>query len=238
MRLRREFYSLIYLPTKFPYKELKRETINGSRKYMTPDGFAVPSVTTILDATKPEEKKQALLEWRKRVGEEKAKQITTEAAGRGTRMHKWLENHVKTGNAGQPGTNPYSIQSHQMAQTIIEKGLSKCQEFWGTEVSLYFPEVYAGTTDLVGVHDNDEAIMDHKQTNKPKKREWIDDYFLQLAAYANAHNEVYGTKIRKGVVFMCSADNQYQEFIVEGKEFDDYTYKWFDRLEQYYTQFL
>ncbi len=205
---------------------------------MTPDGFAVPSVTTILDATKPEEKKKALLEWRKRVGEEKAKQITTEAAGRGTRMHKWLENHVKTGSAGQPGTNPYSIQSHNMAKTIIDKGLSKCQEFWGTEVSLYFPEVYAGTTDLVGVHDNSDAIMDHKQTNKPKKREWIEDYFLQLAAYANAHNEVYGTKIRKGVIFMCSADNQYQEFIIEGVEFDKYSDAWFVRLEQYYSSFV
>jgi hypothetical protein len=228
----------MYNPNKFPYKELKRETINGSRKYMTPDGYAVPSVTTILDATKPEEAKQALREWRKRVGEQKAKEITAEAAGRGTRMHKWLENHVKTGNMGEPGTNPYSIQSHHMAQTIRDKGLSKCQEFWGTEVSLYFPEVYAGTTDLVGVHDNSEAIMDHKQTNKPKKREWIDDYFLQLAAYATAHNEVYGTKISKGVVFMCSADNQYQEFIVEGKEFDYYKDKWFARLEEYYKQFL
>jgi genome maintenance exonuclease 1 len=229
---------MIYIPDKFPYKELKRETMNGSRKYMTPDGHAVPSVTTILDATKPEEAKQALREWRKRVGETKAKEITAEAAGRGTRMHKWLENHVKTGNMGEPGTNPYSIQSHQMAETIRDKGLSKCQEFWGTEVSLYFPEVYAGTTDLVGVHDNNEAIMDHKQTNKPKKREWIDDYFLQLAAYATAHNEVWGTNIRKGVIFMCSADNQYQEFIVEGKEFDYYKDKWFARLEEYYKQFL
>lgn len=229
---------MIYIPNKYPYKELKRETINGSRKYLTPDGYAVPSVTTILDATKPEEAKQALREWRKRVGEEKAKQITAEAAGRGTRMHKWLENHVKTGITGEPGSNPYSKQSHQMARTIIDRGLSKCQEFWGTEVSLYFPEVYAGTTDLVGVHESSDAIMDHKQTNKPKKREWIDDYFLQLAACAIAHNEVYGTKIRKGVIFMCSADNNYQEFIVEGKEFDYYKDKWFARLEEYYKQFL
>ena len=229
---------MIYIPDKFKYQELKRETVNGSRKYVTPDGHALPSVTTILDATKSEEKKKALLEWRKRVGETKAKEITAEAAGRGTRMHKFLENHVKTGNSGEPGSNPYSKQSHQMAHTIIEKGLSKCQEFWGTEVSLYFPEVYAGTTDLVGIHDNSEAIMDHKQTNKPKKREWIDDYFIQLTAYAQAHNELFGTNIRKGVVFMCSADNQYQEFVVEGKEFDYYTDIWFQKLEQYYKQFL
>jgi len=205
---------------------------------MTPDGFAVPSVTTILDATKSEESKQALREGRKRVGEQKAKEITTEAEGRGTRMHKWIENHIKTGVIGDPGSNPYSKQSPTMAQTIINKGLSKCQEFWGTEVSLYFPEVYAGTTDLVGIHDSAEAVMDHKQPNKPKKREWIEDYFIQLAAYANAHNEVYGTKIRKGVVFMCSADNQYQEFIIEGLEFDNFINKWYTKLEQYYSQFL
>ena len=238
MRLRREFYCLIYIPNKYPYKELKRETINGSRKYVTPDGFALPSVTTILDATKPEEKKKALQEWRKRVGETKAKEITAEAAGRGTRMHKFLENHVKTGNTGEPGSNPYSKQSHIMAHTIIDKGLNNCQEFWGTEVSLYFPEVYAGTTDLVGIHQGVDAIMDHKQTNKPKKREWIEDYFIQLTAYALAHNELYGTRIRKGVVFMCSADNQYQEFIVEGLEFDKYTSLWYSKLEQYYKQFL
>jgi len=229
---------LKYIPNKYPYKELKRENINGSRKYATPDGFKVPSVTTILDATKPEEAKQALREWRKRVGEQQAQQITTEAAGRGTRMHKWLENFVKTGTTGEPGSNPYSKQSHDMAKTIVEKGLKNCDEFWGTEVNLYFPEVYAGTTDLIGVHNGVECIMDHKQTNKPKKREWILDYFLQLAAYATAHNELYNTNIRKGVIFMCSQNNEYQEFIVEGLEFDDYVNKWYMRLEEYYTKFI
>jgi genome maintenance exonuclease 1 len=228
----------MYNPNKFNYLELKKETIDGSRKYVTPDGFRVPSVTTILDATKSEEKKQALREWRKRVGEQQAQAITTEAAGRGTRMHKWLENYVKTGSTGEPGSNPYSLQSHQMAHSIITQGLSKCNEFWGTEVSLYFPEVYAGTTDLVGVHDGSPAIMDHKQSNKLKKKEWIDDYFIQLAAYAAAHNETYKTNIRKGVIFMCTADNVYQEFIIEGSEFDSWTNVWYQRLEQYYSKFV
>lgn len=228
----------MYLPNKFNYIQINRETINGERKYATPDGERLPSVTTILDATKTEEKKKALQDWRKRVGEEKAKQITTEAAGRGTRMHKWLENYVKTGSTGDPGSNPYSLQSHQMAHSIITKGLYKCTEFWGTEVPLYYPKIYAGTTDLVGIHDGAEAIMDHKQTNKPKKREWIEDYFIQLAAYAAAHNEVHGTNIRKGVIFMCSADNQYQEFIVEGVEFDNWTDRWFKKLEEYYARFV
>lgn len=228
----------MYIPNKYKYVSINRETINGQRRYATPDGEKLPSVTTILDATKPEEAKKALQEWRKRVGVEKAQQITTEAAGRGTRMHKWLEDYIKTGVIGEPGSNPYSKQSHQMAQSIINKGLVNCTEFWGTEVPLYYPKVYAGTTDLVGVHSGSEAIMDHKQTNKPKRREWIEDYFIQLAAYANAHNEVHGTKIRKGVIFMCSADNQYQEFILENTDFDKYSDLWFKRVEQYYIQFL
>ena len=228
----------MYNPNKYNYVPMSRVEIEGKRRYATPDGEKLPSVTTILDATKSEESKQALQNWRKRVGVQKAQEITTEAAGRGTRMHKWLENYVKTGATGDPGSNPYSIQSHQMAQSIIAQGLVKCNEYWGTEVPLYFPKVYAGTTDLCGMHDGSEAIMDHKQTNKPKKREWIDDYFVQLAAYANAHNEVHGTKIRKGVIFMCDPTSAYQEFIIEGSEFDKYSDMWFKRVEKYYTQFL
>ena len=235
------------ITNKFPYDEMKKVTVDGSRRYLAPDGSKLPSVTTILDATKSDESKQALANWRKRVGPAKAQEITVEAAGRGTRMHKWIEDFIKEDRRGDPGSNPYSQQSQLMATQIIEQGLSKCDEYWGTEVSLYFPEIYAGTTDLCGVHDGAEAIMDHKQSNKVKKREWIEDYFVQTTAYANAHNEVYGTKIRKGVIFMCVkpelvdgmwAKPQYLEFIIEGNEFDKYSDLWFKRLEQYYTKFL
>jgi genome maintenance exonuclease 1 len=228
----------MYNPNKYNYEAMSRVEIDGKRRYATPDGEKLPSVTTILDATKSEESKQALQNWRKRVGVQKAQEITTEAAGRGTRMHKFLEDYIKTGIVNEPGSNPYSIQSHKMAKQIIEQGLVKCNEYWGTEVPLYFPKIYAGTTDLCGVHDGSDAIMDHKQSNKLKKREWIDDYFVQLAAYANAHNEVHGTKIRKGVIFMCTADVIYQEFIIEGTEFDKYSDIWFNRVEQYYMKFL
>jgi hypothetical protein len=228
----------MYNPTKFNYSPIKKETVDGSRKYATPDGEKLPSVTTILDATKSEESKKALMEWRSRVGHKRAQEITTEAAGRGTRMHKFIEDYIKTGILNEPGSNPYSIQSHKMAQSIIDQGLCKVNEAWGVEVPLYFPKIYAGTTDLCGVHDGSEAIMDHKQSNKVKKREWIEDYFIQSAAYANAHNEVYGTKIRKGVIFMCTADNQYLEFIIEGVEFDKYTDLWFHKLDEYYSKFL
>jgi hypothetical protein len=205
----------------------------------------LPSVTTILDKTKSEESKEALNRWRKSVGHERAQQITTEAANRGTRMHTYLEHYVKTGELKERGSNPFSWSSHVMANTIIEHGLKNVNEFWGIEVPLYFPKVYAGTTDGAGIHLNEEAILDYKQTNKPKRREWIDDYFIQLCAYAEAHNELYGTKIRKGVVLMCvkpDIDEQfnitkppaYQEFVLEGAEFDKYRDLWWRRLEQYY----
>ena len=216
---------------------MSRVEIDGKRRYATPDGEKLPSVTTILSATTPKEKIEALNEWRQRMGPNRAQEITTEAANRGTRMHKFLEDYVKTGAISESGSNPYSKQSHRMAESIIQQGLVNCTEFWGTEVPLYFPKVYAGTTDLVGVHDGSPAIMDHKQSNKLKKKEWIDDYFIQLAAYANAHNEVHGTNIRKGVIFMCTQDFVYQEFIVEGAEFDLYTDHWFRKLEEYYTKF-
>ena len=235
------------ITNKFPYEEMKKVNIDGARRYLTPDGEKVPSVTTILDATKSEESKQALRQWRNRVGHAKAQEITTEAAGRGTRMHKWIEDFIKLDAIGEPGSNPYSQQSHLMAQEIINNGLVKCDEYWGTEVSLFFPGVYAGTTDLCGIHDGSEAIMDHKQSNKVKKREWIEDYFVQTAAYALAHNEVYNTKIRKGVIFLCVkpelvdgvwAKPQYIEFIIEGNEFDKYTDLWYKRLEKYYLKFV
>lgn len=220
---------------RYNYEPIGRKTIDGKRHYATPDGQAVASVTTILDATKPEEKKQALRNWKKRVGEKQAQAIVTEAAGRGTRMHKWLEDYVETGEMGKPGSNPYSQQSHKMASLILEHGLKNAQEYWGTEVPLFYSGLYAGTTDLVGVHNHKPAIMDFKQTNKPKKVEWIEDYFLQLCAYANAHNQMFDTNIRCGVILMCSKDYQYQEWVLEGEAFDHYEQIWWNRVHEYYS---
>jgi genome maintenance exonuclease 1 len=230
---------------RYNYTPISRETIDGKRHYCLPDGSKVPSVTTILDRTKSEEKRQVLANWRKRVGEQKAQEITTEAANRGTRMHTYLEQYVRDGVIKDRGTNPFSWASHAMAHTVVERGLKNVSEFWGIEVPLYFPKVYAGTTDGAGIHLNEEAILDYKQTNKPKRREWIDDYFVQLCAYAEAHNELHGTRIRKGVVLMCvkpTVDEQmnmvtqpeYQEFVLEGQEFDRYRDLWWKKVEQYY----
>jgi RecB family exonuclease len=234
--------------TKYNYQPLNRavDLDTNRRVYHAPDGSRLPSVTTVLDKTKPAEAKKALQEWRNRVGHEKAQAITTEAASRGTRMHTYLEQYIKEDNIPSLTTNPYSWASHAMALTVVEQGLkNKVTEFYGVEIPLYFPKLYAGTTDGVGLHLNELAILDYKQTNKPKKREWIGDYFLQLAAYALAHNEVHGTNIRKGVILMCVKPEQsenlaitkapeYQEFILEGEQFDYYCNEWWKRLELYY----
>ena len=230
---------------RYDYQPIPRVTVDGKRFYATPDGNRLPSVTTILDRTKSEESKKALNQWRARVGAEQAQQITTEAANRGTRMHTYLERYIKEGAIPERGSNPFSWPSHLMANTIVEHGLKNVSEFWGIEVPLYFPKVYAGTTDGAGIHLDAESILDYKQTNKPKRREWIDDYFTQLCAYAEAHNEVYGTQIRKGVVLMCVkpdldanhniiGEPKYQEFVLEGAEFDKYRDLWWRRVEQFY----
>lgn len=219
---------------KYNYQPIKRQQVDGSRLYLTPQGHRVASVTTILDATKSEESRQALENWRNRIGHQQAQAITTEAAGRGTRMHKWLENYVKTGVLGEPGSNPYSQQSQKMADVVIREGLINVSEYWGLEIGLYYPELYAGTTDCVGIWRDRPAIIDFKQTNKPKKREWIDDYFCQIAAYALAHNRVYDSDIKTGVILMCSKDMEFQHWVIDGAEFEHYTNQWLNRVEEFY----
>tara|TARA_B100000212_G_scaffold310593_1_gene261761 strand:- start:2423 stop:3103 length:681 start_codon:yes stop_codon:yes gene_type:complete len=222
------------IKNKYDYKEIKKKSVEGRRLYACPDGNAVASVTTILDATKD---KTHLIAWRKRVGETKAKEITTEAAGVGTRMHKYLEDYVESGQWPTPGSNPYAQQAHKMAEQVKEQALTNIDEIWGSEVQLYHPKIYAGTTDLVGSYNGNPCIMDFKQTNKPKKKEWVEDYYLQLTAYALAHNELYGTDIKEGHVFMCSRDLQYQQFDLWPDEFKEWESKWWDRVYEYYDKF-
>lgn len=229
---------------RYNYSPLNRTTIEGKRHYCLPDGSKVPSVTTILDRTKPQEKREALANWKKRVGEAQAQQITTEAANRGTRMHAYLEHYVLQEDMKPLPSNPFAHPSWFMAAEVILKGLCHVDEFWGVEVPVYYSGLYAGTTDCVGVWKGRPAIMDFKQTNRPKKREWIEDYFLQLAAYAQAHDHMHGTDIDQGVILMCAQPKlfedgtystpEYQEFTVEKAEFAHWKNEWNKRVELYY----
>ena len=217
---------------RYQYDELSQASRNGKRHYETPDGRTVPSVTTVLSATND---MPALNAWRKRVGEQEAKRIATESANIGTVMHRSLEKHVK-GEARKPGSNLIQQKAHTMANVIIDNGLKDITEVWGSEVSLHYPELYAGTTDLVAVYKGEPAICDFKQSRKLKKKEWIEDYFLQLVAYSEAHNKLYETDIKTGRVFICTQNNEFQTFEID--RYEHWTSEWYKKLEQYYKLIL
>ena len=204
------------------------------RKYVDPSGNRLSSVTTILDYNKSEESKNALDAWRRRVGDRKAAEITKEAAFRGTLMHNFLE-RVMRGENPQPGTNFHHKHSAKMANIILDQYLRPfVDEIWGLETTMYYPELYAGTTDMVGVYQGIPSIIDFKQTNNPKTDERVVDYKVQLSAYALAHDILYGTELKQGVILMCSKDLLPQSWILSGDELTSYKNQWWKRVAEYY----
>ena len=219
---------------KFVYPTSTRALINGKRHYDVGTNEKLPSVTTILSATQSEEKKRKLAEWQARMGQQRADRIRDISAMRGTSMHTYLEGYIT--DQRHLDLTALGQEAGRMANVVIEKGLGDLEEVWGSEVTLYYPGLYAGATDVVGIYNGRESIIDFKQTNKPKQREWIGDYFVQLAAYAMAHNHVYGTKIQNGVILMCSKDCFFQKFEVSDQEFQGYMHEFLRRVDQFYQQ--
>ena len=216
---------------KFKYPKSMRSLIGGKRHYDVGEE-KLPSVTTILSATQSDEKKKSLADWRARMGAQSADRIRDISAMRGTAMHRYLEAFID--GTGHKDLTSIGKEAEPMARRIIESGLGELDEVWGQEVTLYYPGLYAGATDIVGVYEGQPAIIDFKQTNKPKKREWISDYFCQLGAYCMAHNYVYGTKIQSGVILMCSKDLLFQKFEIEGKDFVKHQHEFLRKTDQYY----
>ena len=221
---------------KYNYPKSTRSIFKGSRHY-TVNQENLPSVTTILKATESEEKKAKLDEWKKRVGYKNAEVISREATNRGSSMHDYLEKFLLGKlNLDLLGDN---TREKIMADQIIENGLrNKLSEIWGCEATLYYPGKYAGAADCIGIYENKESLIDFKNANKPKKDEWIDDYYLQCAAYAMAHNIVYGTNITQGVILLCTKDNTFQRFIIDGERFKNYQDQFMEKVELFYSQRL
>ena len=215
----------------YTYPKSMRSVINGGRHYDI-DGDKLPSVTTILSACQSDEKKASLAAWKARMGDKAADAVRDTAAARGTAMHTYLEHYLD--GTGYKDLTTLGKQAEVMANKIIESGLGDLEELWGLETTLYYPDLYAGATDVVGVYGGQPAIIDFKQSNKPKKREWILDYFEQLGAYAMAHNQVYGTKIQSGIVLMCTKDFMFQKFEVSGREFVGHQHAFLRKVDQYY----
>ena len=215
----------------YKYPKSKRELLKGVRHYDV-DDKKLPSVTTILQATQDAEKAESLKRWTQKVGQVEAERIKNTAAKRGTAMHSYLETYVQGGKVLD--LRDVGREASGMAETIIEKGFGDLEEVWGSEVTLFYPNLYAGATDLCGIYQGRESIIDFKQSNKPKKIEWITDYKLQMVAYAMAHNCVYNTNIDQGVILMCTPDNFFQKFTINGSEFRELKWKWLQRVDQYY----
>lgn len=215
---------------KYTYEKLEQITFeDGSRYYVSPEKNNLYSVTTILGATS---EKPELEAWKKRVGLNEAEKIRTEATNIGSMMHDHLEKYIL--NEERPkGNNLIRVMARKMADTIIEHGLSNVEEVWGIEQVLYIENQYAGTADLIGTHEGVPAIMDYKTTKRPKSRKQVEDYSLQLAAYADAHNTMLGTDINKGVIFMSNREGEYIEFVFEGDEFEALKVEWRKRVQTY-----
>ena len=217
---------------KFNYPKSTRSIEDGYRKYFLGEE-KLPSVTTILSATKSEEEKAALANWRERVGFKEANRIKTEASSRGTSMHSYIEDYLR----GRINESFFESneQYKNMAKEIIEKGIdNKLDEIYGIEETLYYPEQYAGTADLIGVYRGNDVVIDFKQSNKPKKTDYIQDYFLQLGAYTLAHDVVHGTKMKAGIILLCTKDILFQEFKIEGAELEMYQNLFLGRVKKFY----
>ena len=212
---------------KYNYAELKRQD-GESRLYLTPDGESLPSVTTILNKTKD---KAFLKQWRAKIGEKKAEQIIRDSSQIGTALHLYIERLV---NGEQyKDLTKIGIQAEKMAKKIVEEAFKDIEDVWGSEVHLYNPGKYAGTADMIAMYKGRPSIIDFKQTNRPKKREWIQDYLMQLAAYAQAHNALFNTEIDQGVILMCSRDLTFQRFELTGEKFTRASDSFMKKLDLY-----
>ena len=217
----------------FTYPKSVRELINEKRHYAINDE-KLPSVTTILSATQSVEKQASLAKWKAKVGEIEAERVKNTAGARGTKMHSILEGYILEENVLD--LTETGGEAHRMANTIINQGFPDLNEIWGSEVTVAYPGLYAGASDLVGIYQGRDSIIDFKQSNKPKRAEWIEDYKLQGAAYAAAHDYMFGTNIEQTVILMCTPDCFFQRFLINGKEFREYKWKWLKKVDEYYEQ--
>ena len=222
--------------TKYNYLDPVRVDGPEGRVYSA-KGEKLPSVTTILGQTRSKEKEESLSRWRHKVGEIEADKIRDNAAARGTIMHRILEGYIK--GEGHMDLTDIGQEAGVMAQNLIDSGFKdSIDEVWGMEMIMYYPGLYAGACDIAGVYEGVEAIMDFKQSNKFKKREWIDDYFIQTAAYAVAHNYVYGSNIQSGVILISVKDGTILKYVSKGKEFQGFMWEWLRRVDLYYRNKL
>jgi genome maintenance exonuclease 1 len=216
---------------KYSYGNYFRDDDNGPRTYKVGEK-KVPSVTTILNATQSPEKKASLDAWRERVGHQEAQRIMVDASTIGTEMHYVLEQYIN--GKGYFNLSKKGAQARLMAHRLIEDGLGPLTKVFGSEVNLAYEDQWAGSTDLVAIYDGKPSIIDFKQSNKPKREEYITDYYYQIAAYSLAHKKQHG-EILQGFIAICTKDLLFQGFKMDQSKLSEYEDKWFKKVEQYYS---
>jgi genome maintenance exonuclease 1 len=202
--------------------------VKGSRLYEVGDEH-LPSVTTILDAMSD---KSAIIAWQKRIGMEEANRQKKEASGLGTATHKLVENYLLK-EESKPKGNLVWQMAEKISKPIITNLHVHMDELWGVECTLFYPGLYAGTSDCVAVYKGEPAILDFKTSKKIKKREWIENYFLQCTAYALAHNKMFDTDIKNCYILMVDRDGNFKEFDLS-TDFELYSNKWSETVDKYY----
>ena len=215
----------------YQYPELTRVEKNDVRYYQDSLSNLVPSVTTILSATGDHSGIDAC---KRRVGPKTAKAVVDEATTIGTAVHLAIENYLYGKEWEQFTDDKMGMLAHQIAKRFICDCLGDIDEVWGLESGLVLDGLYAGTADCIGIFRGKPTIIDFKTAKKIKRKDWIEDYFLQGAAYANAHNVMYKTNIESIAILMVDRDLLFKEFLVNSKEFNSYTEKWKKRLIGYY----
>ena len=185
---------------------LSRKTIDGVRYYDTPSGKKLVSITSVISHYN----REIFVNWRKRVGNEEANKVTKQSTSRGTDTHTLIEHYLK--NEDLPTVQPLSDYLFKIA-----KGdLKNIDNIHGLETPLYSEFLgIAGTVDCIAEYNNELAIIDFKTSKKPKKREWIEGYFVQCAAYACMLYELTGLTVKKFVIIMTCENGEcevYEEY--------------------------
>ena len=213
---------------KFDYPKLQRVDTDIGRHYLDSNNNHVPSVTTVLSGTS--QSKVGIDQWRQRVGDIEADRVIKQSTDIGTAVHESIEKYLNDEEWDFFGADPDQMMAKNITCKFISDGLEGINEVWGLEVGLLLDCLYAGTADCVGTYNGVESLIDFKTAKKIKRREWIEDYFLQGCAYANAHNVMFGTNIQQIVILMIDRDLIFQEFIVKSSEFNVLINKWKRRL--------
>ena len=216
---------------KFEYPKLERVDTDIGRHYLDSDNKPVPSVTTVLSGTS--KSKDGLIQWRNRVGDEEADRIIKQSTDIGTAVHEAIEKFLNKEDWDDFDNSSDQILAKSISNKFIKDALKGITEIWGLEVGLILDNLYAGTADCVGLYKDIPTLIDFKTAKKIKKRDWIEDYFLQGCAYANAHNVMFGTDIQQIVILMVDRNLIFQEYIVRPTEFSYLTRKWKNRLIEF-----